>query len=26
MSAALMIANDRIHNTNASLLLIAKEI
>jgi acyl-CoA dehydrogenase len=26
MSAALMIANDRIHNTNAGLLLIAKEI
>jgi acyl-CoA dehydrogenase len=26
MSAPLMIANERIHNTNASLLLIAKEI
>lgn len=26
MSAALMIANERIHQTNASLLLIAKEV
>ncbi len=26
MSAALMIANERIHETNASLLLIAKEV
>jgi acyl-CoA dehydrogenase len=26
MSASLMVANDRIHQTNASLLLIAKEV
>ena len=26
MSAALMIANERIHQTNAGLLLIAKEV
>ena len=26
MSACLMVANDRIHQTNASLLLIAKDI
>jgi len=26
MSAPLMIANDRIHQTNASLLLVAKEV
>jgi acyl-CoA dehydrogenase len=26
MSACLMVANDRIHQTNASLLLIAKEV
>jgi acyl-CoA dehydrogenase len=26
MSAALMVANERIHQTNASLLLIAKEV
>jgi acyl-CoA dehydrogenase len=26
MSAALMVANDRIHQTNAGLLLIAKEV
>jgi acyl-CoA dehydrogenase len=26
MSACLMVANERIHNTNASLLLIAKEV
>ena len=26
MSACLMIANDRIHSTNAGLLLIAKEV
>jgi acyl-CoA dehydrogenase len=26
LSAALMIANERIHNTNANLLLIAKEV
>jgi hypothetical protein len=26
MSARLMIANERIHQTNASLLLIAKDV
>ncbi len=26
MSACLMVANERIHQTNASLLLIAKEV
>ena len=26
MSACLMVANDRIHQTNASLLLIAKDV
>ncbi|HEX2017215.1 MAG TPA: hypothetical protein VGN69_11005, partial [Solirubrobacteraceae bacterium] len=26
MSASLMVANERIHQTNASLLLIAKEV
>jgi acyl-CoA dehydrogenase len=26
MSASLMVANERIHNTNASLLLIAKDV
>jgi hypothetical protein len=26
MSASLMIANERIHQTNASLLLIAKDV
>ncbi|MEA2444610.1 MAG: acyl-CoA dehydrogenase, partial [Thermoleophilales bacterium] len=26
LSAALMVANERIHNTNASLLLIAKDV
>jgi acyl-CoA dehydrogenase len=26
MSAGLMVANERIHQTNASLLLIAKEV
>jgi acyl-CoA dehydrogenase len=26
MSASLMVANERIHDTNASLLLIAKDV
>ena len=26
MSAALMVANERVHKTNASLLLIAKDV
>jgi acyl-CoA dehydrogenase len=26
MSASLMVANERIHQTNASLLLIAKDV
>jgi hypothetical protein len=26
MSACLMVANERIHQTNASLLLIAKDV
>jgi acyl-CoA dehydrogenase len=26
MSAALMIANERIHQTNATLLLVAKDV
>jgi len=26
MSACLMVANERIHETNANLLLIAKEV